>query len=186
MTLTWAATIRQPSGKRAQVCICRPTLPGALAVKQRRGDRVVAAIGGDHGRRVLRVSPTGERAARNAVDRVIAVEVFADAVAERARVVRGTARRARRRRSSPAPSRSARTRASPRRRTSGRSISILSILFGGRGAARDAGAAPAHGRRASAMSSRQGAAMICTPIGSGSSGTGTATTGRPMNEIGWV
>ena len=38
----------------------------------------------------------------------------------------------------------------------------------------------------SAMSSRQGAAMICTPIGSGFSGTGTATTGRPMNEIGWV
>ncbi len=36
------------------------------------------------------------------------------------------------------------------------------------------------------MSSRQGAAMICTPIGIGSSGTGTATTGRPMNEIGWV
>ena len=28
--------------------------------------------------------------------------------------------------------------------------------------------------------------MICTPIGIGSSGTGTATTGRPMNEIGWV
>ena len=37
-----------------------------------------------------------------------------------------------------------------------------------------------------AMSSRQGAATICTPIGSGSSGTGTATTGRPMNEMGWV
>jgi hypothetical protein len=31
-----------------------------------------------------------------------------------------------------------------------------------------------------------GAAMICTPIGIGTSGTGTATTGRPMNEIGWV
>ena len=28
--------------------------------------------------------------------------------------------------------------------------------------------------------------MICTPIGIGSSGTGTAATGRPMNEIGWV
>ena len=28
--------------------------------------------------------------------------------------------------------------------------------------------------------------MICTPIGIGSSGTGTATTGRPMKEIGWV
>ena len=28
--------------------------------------------------------------------------------------------------------------------------------------------------------------MICTPIGIGSSGTGTATTGNPMKEIGWV
>ena len=38
----------------------------------------------------------------------------------------------------------------------------------------------------SAISSRHGAAMTCTPIGSGLRGTGTATTGRPMNEIGWV
>jgi hypothetical protein len=38
----------------------------------------------------------------------------------------------------------------------------------------------------SATSSRHGAAMICTPMGSGWNGTGTVTTGRPMNEIGWV
>jgi hypothetical protein len=38
----------------------------------------------------------------------------------------------------------------------------------------------------SATSSRHGAAMIWTPMGSGDSGTGTATTGRPTNEIGWV
>src|SRR5262249_21884836 len=38
----------------------------------------------------------------------------------------------------------------------------------------------------SAISSRQGAAMIWMPIGKGLSGTGTATTGRPMKEIGWV
>ena len=31
MMLTWAATIRQPSGKRTQVCICRPTLPGSVS-----------------------------------------------------------------------------------------------------------------------------------------------------------
>jgi hypothetical protein len=31
MMLTWAATIRQPSAKRTQVCICRPTRPGALS-----------------------------------------------------------------------------------------------------------------------------------------------------------
>ena len=39
MMLTWAATIRQPSGKRTQVCICRPILPGALSRRKR-----VAAI----------------------------------------------------------------------------------------------------------------------------------------------
>ena len=31
ITLTWAATTNQPSGKRTQVCICRPTLPGDVA-----------------------------------------------------------------------------------------------------------------------------------------------------------
>ncbi len=31
MMLTWAATMRQPSAKRIQVCICRPILPGALS-----------------------------------------------------------------------------------------------------------------------------------------------------------
>jgi hypothetical protein len=38
----------------------------------------------------------------------------------------------------------------------------------------------------SATSSRHGAAMICTPMGSGWNGTGATTAGRPMNEIGWV
>lgn len=28
ITLTWAATTRQPSGMRIQVCICRPSVPG--------------------------------------------------------------------------------------------------------------------------------------------------------------
>ena len=37
-----------------------------------------------------------------------------------------------------------------------------------------------------ATSSRHGAAMICTPIGKGDSGTGTATTGTPTNDIGCV
>ena len=35
MMLTWAATMRQPSGKRTQVCICRPTLPGADSRRNR-------------------------------------------------------------------------------------------------------------------------------------------------------
>src|SRR5437660_6392732 len=55
----------------------------------------------------------------------------------------------------------------------------------GRGAAAIPALSSAHAM-ASATSSRQGAAMICTPIGNGSSGTGTATAGSPMNEIGWV
>ena len=39
----------------------------------------------------------------------------------------------------------------------------------------------------SASASRQGAAMTWTPSGSAPGRcTGTATTGRPMNEIGWV
>ena len=35
MTLIWAATMRQPSGKRTQVCICRPIFPGALSRRNR-------------------------------------------------------------------------------------------------------------------------------------------------------
>src|SRR5437588_9453219 len=31
MTLTWAATTRQPSGRRAQLCIWRPTVPGGVS-----------------------------------------------------------------------------------------------------------------------------------------------------------
>jgi hypothetical protein len=38
----------------------------------------------------------------------------------------------------------------------------------------------------SAISSRHGGAMICTPIGSGFNGTGTETTGSPMNDTGCV
>ena len=60
---------------------------------------------------------------------------------------------------------------------------LSSAISAGRRA--DAGCSSAWAMR-KAISSRQGAAMIWTPIGSGFSGTGTATTGRPMNEIGWV
>ena len=50
MMLTCAATMRQPSGKRTQVCICRPILPGrAGATEQGRRDREIAAVGGDLG-----------------------------------------------------------------------------------------------------------------------------------------
>src|SRR5580700_4533154 len=55
----------------------------------------------------------------------------------------------------------------------------------GRGAATTPRASRAWAMR-KPTSSRHGAVMICTAIGNGASGTGTATTGRPMNEIGWV
>ena len=38
----------------------------------------------------------------------------------------------------------------------------------------------------STTSSRHGAAITCTPIGKGESGTGTVTIGTPMKEIGCV
>ena len=88
MMLTCAATIRQPSGNRTQVCICRPTSSGRrFAVKQRRGHRGVAAIGRDHG--LCGLAHQACRRARRAkrLDRVVAVEVFADAVAQRAQIV---------------------------------------------------------------------------------------------------
>ena len=72
-----------------------------------------------------------------------------------------------------------------------RSGSSISYSKSAKPRATGALAAPAFSsRRArrSAMSSRHGAAMICTPIGSSYSPihTGTATTGSPMNEIGCV
>ena len=186
--LTCAATTRQPSRKAHPGLHLAADLAGhAVALEQRRGDREVAAVGGDHGARVVRARPTGERAARNGCDLVVAVEVLADAVADGARVVAEDARRASRRRWSPAPSRSARTPRVTSATTSGRSISIVVPPYSRRPrrGARRPSVSSAWAMR-SAMSSRHGAAMICTPIGSGSSGTGTATTGRPMNEIGWV
>ena len=74
---------------------------------------------------------------------------------------------------------------SPPDNISARCRRLVRLAIGGRGAAATPFCSSACAMR-SAMSSRQGAAMICTPIGSGSSGTGTATTGRPMKEIGWV
>ncbi len=83
MTLTWAATIRQPSGKRTQVCICRPTLPGALSRRNRvAAIGAVAAVSDDAGPLEPRARPAGERAARNAWIAVVAVEVLAGAVAD--------------------------------------------------------------------------------------------------------
>ena len=67
MTLTWAATTRQPAGVRTQVCVCRPTLPGADArrtrVEQvaRSAPKVVTTVPSSP-----RASPAAGRALRNA------------------------------------------------------------------------------------------------------------------------
>ncbi len=67
ITLTCAATTRQPSAIRAQLCICRPSLPGEAArwnnvdaVAKSRPNVVIAV------RLRLRMSPALGRAARNA------------------------------------------------------------------------------------------------------------------------
>ena len=67
ITLTCAATTRQPSGVRAQVCIWRPTLPGVVSrwnsvdAVAKSWPYVVITV-----RDVVRINPTGDRAARNA------------------------------------------------------------------------------------------------------------------------
>ena len=83
--LTWAATTRQPSGKRTQLWVCRPILSvparrnSVLAVAKSRPKVVITVCCSERAR------PAGERAARNASDRVIAVEVFGHPVAHRMR-----------------------------------------------------------------------------------------------------
>src|SRR6185312_13517477 len=161
-----------------------PYLAGqTIAVEQRRGDGGIPAIGRDHGL----VGPAAEpdRRARGAKphDRLIAVEVFADAVAQRAGIVveqfieHGDI---------VGHQRLFVTR--ELRGHLGQHIGEIDFHHDsplGAGAAATPICSSACATR-SAMSSRHGAAMICTPIGIGCSGTGTATTGSPMNEIGWV
>ena len=67
MTLTWAATILQPSGIRTQLCVCRPTRPGAPSRRNsveavaKSVPKVVTTV-----RSRLRASPAAGRAARKA------------------------------------------------------------------------------------------------------------------------
>ena len=84
-----------------------------VAMEQRRGHGHVAAIGRDD--RPRGRAPQPDRRARGAEGRdlAVAVKVLADAVAHRARIV-AEELRARRRRSTPAPARSAGTAPSPR------------------------------------------------------------------------
>src|ERR1700712_2935314 len=155
----------------------------AVAVKQRRCPRRIAAIGCDHGwvGGARQASRRARRAERR--DCVIAVEIFADAVAERTRIV---------------PEQFAEQGdvvvhqrlliAAELRGHLGEHIWKIDLHDYnplGDGAETTPARSSAKATR-NARSSRQGAAMICTPIGIGSSGTGTATTGSPMKEIGWV
>ena len=159
------------------------------AVKQRRGDSEVAAVGGDDGPRDRPRQADRRTGAAERCDLVVAVEVLTAAIANGAGIVvehcieRGNVVVAER---------------------------LLVALECSGDLGDDVGQVDLHGvahflfaltvgvpaattpasssacAMRNGMSSRQGAAMICTPIGSGSSGTGTATTGRPTKEIGWV
>ena len=78
MTLTWAATMRQPSGKpHPALHLAADLARRAGAAEQGGGDREVAAVGRDLGALQRAREPAGERAARNARIASIAVEVFA-------------------------------------------------------------------------------------------------------------
>src|SRR3954454_8695580 len=166
-------------------CLHLPPHPArrSVAIKKRRGDRRVAAIGRDHRFCSSAHQADGRAGRAERHDRVVAVEVFADAVAQRA-VVRaeqfiehGNVVR-HQRHFIPLKLRA---------HFGEHFGNIYLHCYNPRGAGAETTPArsSAYATR-SAVSSRQGAAMIWTPIGIGSSGTGTATTGNPMNEIGWV
>src|SRR5216684_5299534 len=166
-------------------CLHLPPYPVGqrVSIKQGGGDRGVAAIGRDHGPGGL--AHQAHRRARRTKrhDRVITIEVFADAVAQRAAVgaeqfvENGDVVRHQRL-----------LVARELRGHFGEHVREIDLHFHnplGGGAATTPPRSSAWATR-SAISSRHGAAMICTPIGIGSNGTGTATTGSPMKEIGWV
>src|SRR6266550_9364182 len=154
-----------------------------VAIEQCRGDRGVAAIGRDHRLRGPAHQPRRRTRRAKGRDRAVAIEVFADPVAQRAGI-------------------GAEQLVEHRDVVRHQRLLVTRELFGhfgehlgkidfhlynplGRGAETTPARSRARATR-SAISSRQGAAMICTPIGIGSSGTGTATTGNPIKEIGWV
>ena len=159
------------------------------AVIERRSDGVIAAVGADDGLR-QRARQAGRRArGAECRDLGVAIKDLAAAVADGARIVAEY-----------------RVQGGDVVRHQGlfvtlefgrdfgndlRQVDLHKTLLeyfpqsAGRGAATTPCASSAWAMR-NATSSRHGAAMICTAIGNGASGTGTATTGRPMNEIGWV
>src|SRR5216684_3811136 len=154
-----------------------------VAIKQRRGYRGVAAIACDHRLRGLAHQPRRRARRPKRGDGVIAIEILADPVAQRAGIVaeqfikHGDIVRHQR-------LLIARELLGHLREHLGQiDVHFYSPLGG---AAETAPARSSAKATRKAMSSRQGAAMICTPIGIGSSVTGTATTGSPMKEIGWV
>ena len=85
--LTWAATT-PPAFRKAYPGLHLPAdLAGKLlAIEQRRGHRGIAAIGGDHRLRGLAPQPDRRTRGTKRHDLVIAIEIFADAVAQRALV----------------------------------------------------------------------------------------------------
>src|SRR5712675_868320 len=174
-----------PALGESHPCLHLPSHPtrSGVAIQQRRGYRGVAAIACDHRPRGLAHQPRRRTRRPKRGDGVIAVEIFADPVAQRAGIVaeqfvkHGDIVRHQR-------LLIARELLGHLREHLGQiDVHFYSPLGG---AAETAPARSSAKATRSAMSSRQGAAMICTPIGIGSSGTGTATTGSPIKEIGWV
>src|SRR5262245_33926836 len=133
----------------------------------------------------MRAKPTGDRAARNGLISFIAVQILRRAIADRARIV------AEQRIEGADVVRHERPlvtfEGGPHLGNDVRQVGIHHSppLSDGLLAPTTPACSSACAMR-SKISSRQGAAMICTAIGSGSNGTGTVTTGRPTNEIGWV
>src|SRR5216684_4275125 len=174
-----------PALGESHPCLHLPSHPtrSGVAIKQRRGYRGVAAIACDHRLRGLAHQPRRRTRRPKRGDRVIAVEIFADPVAQRAGIVaeqfvkhgdivrhQGLL--------------IARELLGHLREHLGQiDVHFYSPLGG---AAETAPARSSANATRKAMSSRQGAAMICTPIGIGLCLMGPATTGSPMKEIGWV
>ena len=80
--------MRQPSGVRSQVWLCRPVLAGAVAAELAVGGAEVAAVGDDPDLQEIAVDDeAGIAAGAEGGDLVVAVELLADAEAQRVRVV---------------------------------------------------------------------------------------------------
>src|SRR5262245_6431278 len=85
MTLTCPTTMRQPSAKRTQVCVWRPTLPGVVG-RWKRVD-AIAKSRPDHGPRQGSGKTGGRTRRPERCDFLMAVQILRLTVAHRARII---------------------------------------------------------------------------------------------------